>query len=103
MPEVERLEPREARLRDHLPQEPLVQPERAETEPTRIGERGRNAREHRGAADTRAPDLCRKDPSCNPGVPRPSPPGSESADDLHVSTEVPYISAAIGLWRTFAS
>jgi hypothetical protein len=64
MPEVERLEPREAR-----PRRPS------------------------GATGPRAGRACRAR----------APPGSESADDMHVSTDVPYISAAIGFLRTFAS
>ena len=38
-----------------------------------------------------------------PSVPSPAPTGSESADDMQVSTDIPYIIAAIGFFSTFCS
>ena len=38
-----------------------------------------------------------------PRVPRPAPPASDSAEDMQLSTLVPYISAAIGLRSTFSA
>ena len=55
------------------------------------------------AREARLGDHLARRSSCSPSVPRPSPPGSESADDMQVSTEMPYISAAIGFFATFAS
>ena len=36
-------------------------------------------------------------------MPSPAPPGSDSADDMHDSTLMPYISGAIGFFSTFSA
>src|SRR3546814_15629425 len=38
-----------------------------------------------------------------PRVPRPAPPGSDSADDRHESTLMPYIIDAIGFFSAFSA
>ena len=38
-----------------------------------------------------------------PSVPRPAPPGADSADDMHENTLIPYISGAIGFLAMFCS
>ena len=41
--------------------------------------------------------------SGSPRVPRPAPPGSDSADERHDITETPYMSVATGVLATFSA
>jgi hypothetical protein len=47
--------------------------------------------------------ISRATPSWKPSVPSPSPSGSESADDMQLRTEKPYIIATIGFSARFSS